>query len=66
MAIDPTKKKAKANQYIAERYDRLSIALPKGKREQYGSMAKRRGQSLTGLIVSLLEAELEKEESADE
>lgn len=59
--IDMTKKKAKANAYIAEKYDRLSLAIPKGKREQYIQIAQKRGMSLTKLIVTTLDAEVEKE-----
>lgn len=64
--LDMTKKQAKANAYIAENYDRLSLAIPKGKKEQYSSLASKRGMSLAKLIVTTLDAELEKEESADE
>lgn len=64
--LDMTKKQAKANAYIAEKYDRLSLAIPKGKKEGYVKLAEKRGMSLAKLIVTTLDAELEKEsESAD-
>lgn len=51
-------KQAKANAYIAEHYDRLCIALPKGRRKEYGELAAARGISLTELIVRVMDREL--------
>ena len=63
--IDAEKKSAKANLYITEHYDRLSLAIPKGKKQQALELAKKRGVSMTKLIVSLLDAEIEKESTGE-
>lgn len=52
----------KANQrYQNKVYDRLAIRIPKGKREEYKQLAERRGESLAGMIMRLLEEEMKKE-----
>ncbi len=54
------KKREKENAYIAEHFDRLSIALPKGKKDQLRKLATDRHMSVTKLIVKMLDDELEK------
>ena len=63
--IDTEKKSAKANLYITEHYDRMSLAVPKGKKQQALELAKKRDMSLTKLIVSLIDAEIEKESTGE-
>lgn len=43
------------NEYIKNNYDRLTITLPKGKKELYKQKAEKRNMSLTQLITLLLE-----------
>lgn len=46
------------NRYISKKYDRVNIPFPKGAKDRYKSFAESRGQSLTALIVELLEREM--------
>ena len=49
------------NAYNAQAYDRINIAVPKGDRERYKAHAEqKRGKSLTGLIVDLLEEDIKR------
>ena len=47
--------------YRAKAYDQLSIRIPKGKREEYKRLAEKRGESLAGMIIRLLESEMQKD-----
>ena len=47
--------------HLAEKTDRMDIRMPKGKKEEYKALAEKRGKSLNGLILELLENELKKE-----
>lgn len=47
--------KIATNKYIKEKYDRLSIILPKGKKEEYRAKAEAKGMSLTAYIINLIE-----------
>ncbi len=47
--------------HLAEKTDRMDIRMPKGKKEEYKALAERRGKSLNGLILELLENELKNE-----
>lgn len=59
------KKKASAeqiahqNDYNKQKYDRLSIMLPKGTRDKYKAYAQSRGMSLNALVVYLLDKDIE-------
>lgn len=46
------------NKYNTKVYDQLAIRIPKGKRDVYKEYADRKGESLAGLIVRLLENEM--------
>lgn len=48
--------------YIKNNYDEIKIRVPKGKKDEYKSLAESRGTSLTQLIVSLLNEEMNKTE----
>ncbi len=45
-----------------ENTDLLRIRVPKGKKAEYQALAKRRGKSLTALIVDCLEEKLKEEQ----
>lgn len=45
-----------------ENTDLLRIRVPKGKKTEYQALAKRRGKSLTALIVDCLEEKLKEEQ----
>ena len=58
MPYSEAQKKATMN-YIKENLDDIKIRVPKGKREVYKEYAKSQGTSLTQLIISLLEQDME-------
>ena len=61
MAYDE-KAKERTIRYIKEKRDNLNLNLPKGAKDRYKLHAeKKRGMSLTALIVKLLEEDIEKD-----
>ena len=46
------------NKYNATAYDRLNIVIPKGRRETVKAFAEERGESINGLVNSLLRCEI--------
>ena len=48
------------NRYNAKTYDRINIAIPKGKKDEIKAIAEKNGESVNGFIVRLIEAELER------
>ncbi len=44
-----------ANDYIKEKYDRVNLTIPKGKKELYTKYAKANGMSLNAFINQLLD-----------
>ena len=46
--------------YKDKTYDQLAIRIKKGKREVYKQAAEKNGESLAGMIVRLLDSEVEK------
>lgn len=57
MAYDE-KAKERTIKYMNENRDKLTLNLPKGDKKRYKEHAERRGKSLTGLIVELLEKDI--------
>lgn len=51
------------NRYNAKAYDRINIAVPKGRKEAIQLAAKARGESINAFINRLIDAELEQESS---
>lgn len=50
--------KERTMKYMKEKRDKLTLDMPKGKKECYKSYAESKGKSLTALIMELLEAEM--------
>lgn len=48
------------NKYIANNYDRLSLTVPKGKKDEYKSAAEADGKSLNAFIIECIEERLQK------
>ena len=46
------------NKYNTENYDSLRIVVPKGRKQTVETYAKERGESINGLVNSLLRKEL--------
>lgn len=49
--------------YNAKKYDRINIAVPKGRKAELQAVAESRGQSVNGFINSLIDEALEREEA---
>lgn len=49
--------------YMKDKRENLNINLPLGAKERYKAHAERRGKSLTGLIVELLEQDIKSTDS---
>ena len=64
MPVDKEKQIRRQNNYIKEKYDRITIALPKGAKERYQKHAYKNGfQSITDMFVKLTEADIEQSKS---
>ena len=59
MAYDE-KAKERTMRYMNEKRDKLTLNLPKGDKERYRAYAESKGKSLTGLIVELIEKDMER------
>ena len=55
------KAKERTIKYMSDKRDKLTLNLPKGDKERYRSHAEAKGESLTGLIVKLLEEDIAKD-----
>lgn len=51
--------------YHAEHYEKLSVGLKKGKRDAYKRLAAARGESVSGMIQALMDAEYRREFGED-
>ena len=60
MAYDE-KSKERTMRYMKEKRDKLTLNLPLGDKERYKAYAESKGKSLTGLIVELIEADIERD-----
>lgn len=61
MAYKKTDKLIKYNnQFNKENYDRISLMIQKGRKEQLQALAKANGESVNKLINRLIEAEIER------
>jgi hypothetical protein len=52
--------KYRTMKYMKESRDKLTLNLPKGKKEEYKEYAQSKGMSLTELIMSLIDADMQK------
>ena len=48
--------------YLREKREKLTLNFPLGSKQRYKDYAEKRGKSLTGLIIELIENEIEKDE----
>lgn len=63
MAYKKTDKLIKYNnQFNKENYDRISLMIAKGKKEEIQALAKANGESVNGFINRLIDAEIERME----
>lgn len=54
----PTARTKANRKYNEKAYDRISVTVPKGKKEEISAAAARTGESVNGLINRLLEEQL--------
>lgn len=60
MAVSKAQQKA-VNKYVKEKYDRINITMPKGRKEQIQTAAEARGESVNGFINRLISDALDAE-----
>ena len=60
MAVSKAQQKA-VNKYVREKYDRINITMPKGRKEQIQAAAEARGESVNGFINRLISDALDAE-----
>ena len=48
--------------YLAEKTDDIRVRVPKGKKDEYKLHAQSKGMSLNAYIISLIEADIKKEQ----
>ncbi|MDE5584503.1 MAG: hypothetical protein K2J08_12465, partial [Ruminococcus sp.] len=56
--------KERTMKYMKSKRDKLTLDMPKGKKECYKSYAESKGKSLTALIMELLEADMNASQEA--
>ena len=56
MPVSKAQQKA-VNKYMAEKYDRINLVVPKGRREELRAKAKAAGKSLNSYLIGLIEGE---------
>lgn len=49
------------NKYAAKAYDRINIAVPKGRKDEIKALADTRGQSINAYIISALDEKAERD-----
>lgn len=54
------KAKDRTMKYMKEKRDKLTLNLPLGSKQRYKDYAESKGKSLTGLIIELIENDIEK------
>lgn len=48
------------NKYIKNNYDRINLTIPKGKKEEYKSIAEAEGKSLNQFIIDAINEKIER------
>lgn len=56
MPVSKAQQKA-VNKYMAEKYDRINLVVPKGRRDELRAKAEAAGKSLNSYLVGLIEGE---------
>ncbi len=65
MAVSKAQQKA-VNKYVKEKYDRILLTMPKGRKEQIQAAAEARGESVNGFINRLISDALGEDSGAKE
>lgn len=53
--------KIATDKYVAENFDRIQIKVRKGKKDKISLLAEQNGMSMSAFIISLIEAEAERQ-----
>lgn len=56
MPVSKAQQKA-VNKYMAEKYDRINLVVPKGRRDELRAKAEAAGKSLNSYLIGLIEGE---------
>ena len=56
MPVSKAQQKA-VNKYMAEKYDRINLVVPKGRRDELRAQAEAAGKSLNSYLIGLIEGE---------
>ena len=55
------KQQASVHKYVREHYDRISLTVPQGKKEQYRKHAESRGESLNAFMSRAADETMERD-----
>lgn len=64
MAVSKAQQKA-VNKYVKEKYDRILLTMPKGRKEQIQAAAEAKGESVNGFINRLISDALGEEQPTE-
>jgi predicted DNA binding CopG/RHH family protein len=64
MTVSKAQQKA-VNKYVREKYDRINVTMPKGKKEEIQSHAARHGVSVTAYINAAIDEKMERYNDAE-
>ena len=53
------------NKYAAEKYDRVGLMLPKGRKDEIKAAAEKQGKSLNGYIVTAIDEKIERDNKGE-
>lgn len=53
------KQQASVHKYVREHYDRISVTVPQGKREEIRQHAETQGESVNGFIIRAIDEAME-------
>ncbi len=53
------KQQACVNRYIADKYDRVNLTIPKGSKERIKAHAEQRGETVNGFINRAIESQIQ-------
>ena len=56
------KQQASVTKYVRDHYDRISVTVPRGKREEIRKHAEKHGESINGFIQRAVDETMERDE----
>lgn len=62
MPVSKAQQKA-VNKYVREKYDRVNVTMPKGRKGEIQACAARRGQSINAYINAAIAEKMEREKT---